>query len=155
MEKIIVSLWLLFGIYMLVLLAIAADLWSGVRKAKQNGIARSSYGFKRTIDKIAKYYNVLLALSVVDAMQMASVWYLEVYYSYHIIMFPFITFLGAVGICLIEIKSIYEKAEDKVRIENVSVLAGKLITSKADISDIVKAVLEYLNAPDAEKEDLK
>lgn len=68
MEKIVVTLWITFGIYLMVLLAIMADLWSGVRKAKKNGIARSSYGFKRTVDKIARYYNVLLALTVVDAM---------------------------------------------------------------------------------------
>jgi hypothetical protein len=148
MEKIIVSLWLLFGIYILVLVAIMADLWSGVRKAKQNGIARSSYGFKRTIDKIARYYNVLLALSVVDAMQMASIWYLEVYYGYKVPMFPVISLVGAIGICLIEIKSIYEKAEDKVRIENVGALAGQVITHKDDIGAIVKAVLEYMNKPE-------
>lgn len=35
MEKIIVVLWITFFIYVLVLLAILADLWSGVRKAKK------------------------------------------------------------------------------------------------------------------------
>ncbi len=35
MEKIIVTLWITFGIYLMVLLAIMADLWSGVRKAKK------------------------------------------------------------------------------------------------------------------------
>ena len=69
MEKIVVTLWITFGIYLMVLLAIMADLWSGVRKAKKNGIARSSYGFKRTVDKIARYYNVMLALTLVDVMQ--------------------------------------------------------------------------------------
>lgn len=145
MEKIIVNIWMLFGIYILVLLAILADLWSGVRKAKQNGIARSSYGYKRTIDKISRYYNVLLALSVIDAMQIASLWYLEQYYGWKFPMFPFVTLVGAIGICLIEIKSIYEKAEDKVRIENVGVLAGKIATNHSDVAVIVKAVMEYLN----------
>lgn len=148
MEKIVVTLWITFFIYVLVLLAILADLWSGVRKAKRNGVARSSYGFKRTIDKIARYYNVMLALSVIDAMQMASIWYLEKYYGYHWPMFPVITLMGAIGICLIEIKSIYEKAEDKVRIENVAKMAGKIITNKDDISEIVKAVVEYMNKPE-------
>lgn len=36
MEKIVVTLWITFGIYVLVLLAILADLWSGVRKAKRS-----------------------------------------------------------------------------------------------------------------------
>lgn len=149
MEKIFVTLWILFGIYMLVILAIMADLWSGVRKAKQNNIVRSSYGFKRTIDKIARYYNVLLALSIVDAMQMASLWYLEKYYGYTIPIFPVITLLGAIGICLIEIKSIYEKAEDKVRIENVGNLAGKIYANKDDVTEIIKSVMDYMKQPDA------
>ena len=42
MEKIIVTLWITFGIYLMVLLAIMIDLWSGVRKAKKNGIADNS-----------------------------------------------------------------------------------------------------------------
>ena len=155
MEKIVVTLWITFFIYVLVLLAILADLWSGVRKAKRNGVARSSYGFKRTIDKIARYYNVMLALSVIDAMQMASIWYLEKYYGYHWPMFPVVTLMGAIGICLIEIKSIYEKAEDKVRIENVANMAGKIITNKDDISEIVKAVIEYMNSDETKKKETK
>lgn len=149
MEKIIVTLWITFGLYFLVFIGVMTDLWSGVRKAKINGVARSSYGYRRTIDKISRYYNVLLALTVVDAMQMSSIWYLDKYYQYERLpMFPFITLLGAIGICLIEIKSIYEKAEDKVRIENVASLAGKIITNKDDISEIVKAVATYMNEPE-------
>lgn len=151
MEKIIVALWILFGVYVLVLIAILADLWSGVRKAKKNGVARTSYGFKRTVDKIARYYNVMLALTVVDAMQMASFWYLETYNGWHFPVFPFVTLAGAVGICLIEIKSIYEKAEDKVRIENVGDLAGKIIASKTDIPEIVKLIMDYLKKEEEKK----
>lgn len=132
----------------MVLLAIMADLWSGVRKAKRNGIARSSYGFRRTIDKIARYYNVLFALTIVDAMQMTSLWYLENYYEYTWPIFPVVTLLGAIGICLIEIKSIYEKAEDKVRIENIANMAGKIITNRDDFSEIVKAVADYMKESD-------
>lgn len=152
MEKIIVTLWITFGLYFLVIIAIVADLWSGVRKAKINGVVRSSTGYRRTIDKISRYYNVLLALTVVDAMQMSSIWYLDTYYHYdRLPMFPFITLVGAIGLCLIEIKSIYEKAEDKVRIENVTALAGKIVTNKDDISAIVKAVVTYMNAPETKE----
>jgi len=149
MEKIIVTSWITCGLYLLVLVAITADLWSGVRKAKTNGVARSSYGYRRTVDKISRYYNVLLALTVVDVMQMSSIWYLDKYYHYdRLPMFPFITLVGAIGLCLIEIKSIYEKAEDKVRIENVANMAGKIITNKDDISEIVKAVVTYMKEPE-------
>ena len=80
---------------MLVLLAMMADLWSGVRKAKRVGIATSSYGYKRTIDKAVRYYNFLVALTIIDAMQMAAIWYLEQFYGYRLPFFPFITLLGA------------------------------------------------------------
>lgn len=146
MEKLIVILWILFGIYILVLVMILTDLWSGVTKAKKNGVIRSSYGFRRTIEKIARYYNVLLALTVVDAMQVAAIWYLETYYEKAIPMFPFITLIGAVGICLIEIKSIYEKAEDKVRIDDVGNLVGKMLVNKDDLGEVVKSMAEYMKA---------
>jgi len=35
MGKIIVTLWITFGIYLMVLLATMANLWSGVRKDKK------------------------------------------------------------------------------------------------------------------------
>lgn len=149
MEKIIVTLWITFGLYLLVFVGIMTDLWSGVRKAKINGVARSSYGYRRTIDKISRYYNVLIALTVIDAMQMSSIWYLDTYYHYdRLPMFPFMTLIGAIGLCMIEMKSIYEKAEDKVRIENVANMAGKIITNKDDISEIVKAVVTYMKEPE-------
>lgn len=152
MEKIIVTLWITFGLYLLVFVGIMTDLWSGVRKAKINGVARSSYGYRRTIDKISRYYNVLIALTVIDAMQMSSIWYLDTYYHYdRLPMFPFMTLIGAIGLCMIEMKSIYEKAEDKVRIENVANMAGKIITNKDDISEIVKAVVTYMKEPEVKE----
>lgn len=148
MEKIFVTLWILFGIYILVMAMVLADLWSGVRKAKRLGEARTSYGYRRTIAKIAQYYNVLIALSIVDAMQMVAFWYLEVYYQHKIPMFPFITLIGAILLCFIEIKSIYEKAEDKVRLDNAGQLVGKIITNKDDLKQIINEVSQYLkNSP--------
>lgn len=155
MEKIFVTLWILFGIYMTVLLAILADLWAGVRKAKKNNVARSSYGYKRTIDKMVRYYNMMIALTIIDAMQMSSVWYLETYYQYSIPLFPFITLLGGVGIGLIEIKSIYEKAEDKVRIDNVAALATQVISNRNNIDAIAKEVVKYMKKPEDTKENKK
>lgn len=148
MEKIMVTLWLLFGIYIMVLIAILADLWSGVRKAKQNNIVRSSYGFKRTVDKIARYYNVLLALTVVDTMQMGALWYLETYYDISFPMFPFVTLIGAIGIALIEIKSIFEKAEDKVQFEHIGTLAGRVIANKDDLAEVGRAIVDYMTEKD-------
>lgn len=129
-----------------------ADLWSGVRKAKKRGTVRSSYGYKRTIDKIARYYNTMLALSAIDSMQMAGVWYLDKYYTYNIPLLPVITLIGAIGIGLIELKSIFEKAEDKVEFESVARLAGRVITNK-DLGEVAKLIMEYMNEHNKCKEE--
>ena len=113
---------MIFGLYLLVLLAIISDLVSGVRKAKQRGEARTSYGLKRTIDKLSRYYNGLFAITIVDLMQMIGVWYLDGYYEFHIPLLPLLTFVGAIFIGFIEVKSIYEKADDKVKNQSQQVL---------------------------------
>ena len=143
-NHVFVILWMLFGLYSLVLIAIMADLWSGVRKAKSLGKARTSYGFKRTIDKIARYYNTLIALSVVDTMQMGGVWYLDGFYDYSIPVLPIITLVGAIGLGLIEIKSIYEKAEDKVQMESIGKMAGRIIANKEDLVEVAKAIADFM-----------
>ena len=74
LEEVFIVAWIVFGLYMLVFMAVGTDMWSGVRKAKRRGEVRSSYGFKRTVDR---YYNLLIALTVVDCMQMGGVWYLD------------------------------------------------------------------------------
>jgi hypothetical protein len=86
-------------------------------------------------------------------MQMVSLWYLETYYGYKIPIFPVITLFGAIGVCLIEIKSIYEKAEDKVRIENVGNLAGKIIANKDDLTEIGKAIADYMTDKDSKEKE--
>lgn len=148
MNEIVTVVWMLFGIYLMVLLLIGADLWSGVRKAEKRGEAKSSYAYRKTIDKIARYYNALIALTVVDVLQMGGIWYLDNYYDYHWPVFPLITLCGAIGIGLVEIKSIFEKAEDKVKFEyqQVGILASELAKSKADPAEIARAIVDYINS---------
>ena len=105
---------LMFLEYLLVLIAVLADLVSGVRKAKKMGVARRSKAVRRTVDKLARYYNALFALSIVDAMQLIAIAYLRAVESLDSLpLFPLFTLLGAIGIALIELKSIFEKAEVK------------------------------------------
>lgn len=155
MEKIFILLWIVFALYILVLFMVAADLWSGISKAKKNGVIRSSYGFRRTVEKIARYYNVLLALTIVDVMQMVSIWYMDEFYTISLPLFPFITLIGAIGISMIEVKSIYEKAEDKVKFDEVGGLVGRVISNKDDVQEIAKSVADYLKSNGHEKTTVK
>lgn len=134
---------LLFAEYILVFLAVMADLISGCRKAKQRGELRSSYGFRRTVDKLARYYIPLFALTVVDTMQMIVVGYLNGYHGFSIPLLPVMTLLGAIGIGIIEVKSILEKAEDKAKFERVGVLAGNIIKNKDDAAAVIAELGKY------------
>lgn len=136
--------------YVLVLLAVLADLVSGCRKAKKRGELRSSYGFRKTVDKLGRYYLPLFALTVVDVMQMVAVWYLITFHNYHIPLFPAMTLLGSIGIGIIEIKSILEKAEDKVKFERVGVLAGNIVKNRENADAILKVLGEYLQEKEVE-----
>ena len=110
-------LMLMLGEYVMVLLAVIADLVSGLRKARMRGEARRSKALRRTVDKLCRYYNALFALSVIDAMQMAAVAYLGVTGAAKLPMLPAFTLFGAICIAIIEVKSIYEKASEKQQAE--------------------------------------
>lgn len=148
MEKIFIIIWVLFALNIEVFLMVMADLWSGLRKAKKNGVARSSYGFKRTVEKLGRYYNVMFALMVVDAMQLMCIWYINSFHGYNLIFFPFITLLGSIGLSLIELKSIYEKAEDKQRFHEAGVLINTIVKNRSDIEKIAKEVNGYFKEDD-------
>ncbi len=103
MPSLMLALAFTAGEYLLVLCAVLADLASGMRKA-----------LRRTVEKLATYYNALIALTVIDAMQMSAIVYLRVACGYgDLPLLPAMTLLGSIGIAIIEVKSIYEKAEEK------------------------------------------
>ena len=100
-------------IYLLVALSIFLDLWAGIRKAKARGEFTSSTGFRKTVDKFCRYYNMLLAVTVIDLLQMLVCGLLNHLYGYTVPVLPYLTAAGAAFICFIEFKSIFEKNEDK------------------------------------------
>lgn len=155
-EELGVVALMLAGILLTPLLFILFDLWSGIRKAKQRKEKITSYGWRRTTQKIGQYYNALLALVVIDCMQMAGIWYLTNYYESRIPLFPLITLLGALGIALIEVKSIYEKADAKAKrhASDIALLAGEIAKHKSDPKELAAAVVDYMNK-DLIKEDNK
>ena len=144
MEKIFVILWILLGIYILVLLMIFADLWSGLRKAKRNGETRTSYGYRRTIAKMAQYDNLLIACSIVDSIYGLLSWYLEIYYQTSLWLFPFVTFFMALVLCAIEIKSIREKAEDKVRLDRAGQAIQQVFINRENLEEVAKTISNYM-----------
>jgi phage-related holin len=153
LDKLFVVSWIFFGILLVPLFLMVLDFWAGIRKAKLRGELITSDGWKRTIEKVAKYYNALLALVVVDIMQIAGIWYMNTYYEYHVPIFPLITFLGVLCVAAVEIKSIYEKADEKQRKEMKQVinLATELAKHIKNPVEVVKDVNEFLNEKEEDK----
>lgn len=148
-ESIYSAFWpqmiMLAAVYVLVLVMIFLDLWSGVRKARQRHELRSSYGYRETVKKVAQYYNTLFCVTVIDVIQMLAVWQLDQQAGHHLPVIPLLTFGYAIFIGLIELKSIYEKAEDKekARAAEAAAMLGKALKDR-DTQEIVTAVIEYM-----------
>lgn len=54
--------------YVCVLLAVLADLRSGILKARRQGVKRTSRGLRRSVEKAGRYYVMLFAMTLIDAM---------------------------------------------------------------------------------------
>lgn len=136
-----VPLLIVTFVYIAVLLFIALDLWAGIRKAKARGEYRSSYGLRKTVTKIAGYYNMLLVITVIDALQIVAITVLQV----NMPAFPFFTLAGALFVGFIELKSIYEKndAKQKAKVQEAAVLLSQIIEKSKD-SDALNHLLEIL-----------
>lgn len=96
-----------------VLVAILADLVSGLRKAKARGEKCTSAGLRRTVDKIGRYYIALFSMTVIDFMLMAALNSLAASGTHLFPAFPYLTALGALALSLIEVKSIFESSDEK------------------------------------------
>lgn len=144
-DKLFFVTLILFFILLTPLIFIGFDFWAGNRKARQRGEPIISDKWQRTVQKVAKYYNALLALVVVDAMQMASIWYLQQFYGWRVPIFPLVTLLGAMGVAAIEIKSIFESAEEKEKreIKKVALLVSRIVARKGDPDEVASALTDY------------
>ncbi len=137
-------LWILATVvaeYFLVLAAAAADLASGLRKARRRGETTRSRALRRTVDKLARYYNVLIVLTVVDAMQITAAVFLRTVEGYDVPTIPVFTLIGSLGMAFIEVKSIFEKGDDKEKQQLAELVS--LLESIAD-NDRLKRILEKL-----------
>lgn len=148
----------LMGLFLFApLVFIALDYWAGVRKARQRGEVITSSGMQRTIKKVARYYNALLALVVVDTLLASSAYYFNVFYEGRWPVFPFLTLLGTLGVSLIEVRSIYEAAETKEKraAQDVAKLLTKVLqrgVSPQAIATVTAAMVAGENLDTNDKE---
>ena len=131
------QLTILAVVYILVFIVIMLDLMSGIMKARRRGKLRSSYALRKTVDKIVRYFSMLLVITAIDAVQMLAISQWDLSTGHHIPILPFLTFLAAIFVGFIELKSIYENSEEKeqARIEEAAEVLAKLAKKFPELID--------------------
>lgn len=139
--------------YIITLGLIFSDLWAGVRKARQRGEMRTSEAYKRTIEKINKYFNMLFALTLVDGVQIALLYFLYREYGYDIPLLPVFSFLGTCYVGFVEVTSIMETSDvkEKKQQEDFVRLVTKLVSENKEFKDRILDVLKEGGRRDGEE----
>ena len=145
-EQLIVLLFVTTGMLFTPLIFIALDYWSGIRKARKRNDPIRSDKMKRTVDKVARYYNAILAMVVLDIIQISAFLFLHVYNGWSAYTFPFFTLIAVLFVAAIEIKSIVEPADAKEsrELKEVTALAKAIAEHKSDPKEIAEAIAAYL-----------
>ena len=113
-------------LYTCVFLSILIDLHFGIRHAKRMNIARTSSGYRRTISKLTNYFGLMLMLSIADVVASA------------VFKMPYFTVAGAVGIVLVEAKSVFENLRQQEKnIAEVQSMLLKILEHKDQIQDML------------------
>ena len=113
------------------LVAMVVDLIFGVRKAKRNGEATTSTGFKKTCDKARKYFSPFMATVCIDII--AACANLQV---------PIFSMLWSAYCVFCEFISIREKAWQKAEIRKQERTMKVILENKEDIA---KTLIQLLN----------
>lgn len=130
-SQINVLLTVLAVLYACVFMSVIVDLFFGVKRAKRLKIVRTSYGYRRTITKLTSYFGLMIMLSIADIV--ASV----------VFDMPYFTVIGAIGIILVEAKSVFEHLRQETKnVEDVQRMLFKLFENKEEI----QALIKFLNS---------
>ena len=146
-EQIIELAWIVAGLLTVPAVMIGLDFWAGIRKAKARGDKIRSDKMQRTLQKVSRYYNAVLAMLVLDAVQITGCVFLHIYNNWTLYTFPLFTIIGIAFVAAIEIKSIMEPADAKEArdMKEVSALAKAIAEHRQDPKEIAEAIAEYLN----------
>ena len=121
------------------LVAMVVDLIFGVRKAKRNGEATTSTGFKKTCDKARKYFSPFMATVCIDII--AACANLQV---------PIFSMLWSAYCVFCEFISIREKAWQKAEIRKQERTMKVILENKEDSA---KTLIQLLNQEQKEGGD--
>lgn len=152
-EQLVFLLFFVVVLLVTPIIFIALDYWAGIRKARKRGEPIYSDKMKRTVDKISRYYNAILAMMVLDLIQISGFIFLHLFNGWSAYTFPLCTLGAVVFVAAIEIKSIYEPADVKERREQkeVAQLAKVIAEHRSDPKEIAEAIAKYLQSNDGKE----
>lgn len=112
------------------IISMGVDLFFGVKKAKENGEATTSRGFKKTCDKARKYFSPFVAVACTDIIACAY------------IPFPIFSMIWS-GYCVFcEFTSIREKSWQKAEIRKQERTVRILLENKDEIANAIVEILK-------------
>lgn len=133
------------SLYGITSIAAGIDLIAGIRKSRKRGVVLvHSYGIKKTLDKLARYFNLLLAASTLDAAMIIS----GIPQAHGLPMLPYITTLVTVIFCIVESYSVWEKDEDKGKYLEAAKIAKEAIKG-VDMDDFTEKLISKLKELEA------
>ena len=120
-----------------VLVAMGSDLCFGWRKAKMRGEARTSYAFSRSFSKFLLYMGMMIVSGCIDMLIHFVMYMFNVYYYV-----PVVAIGIAIVLCVTEIWSMKEKADEKTRnsIKNAIDLVQKTLTHDQIVAVLAEAM---------------
>jgi len=120
--------------------AMCMDAMFGWRKAKLRGEARTSYLFSRSITKFALYEGELFISAGIDTL-IHFVWAQFSSTSVHCV--PLASILVSITLCIVEIWSMREKAEEKTRSNfNHAIKVVADVLQKEQAVEIAKHIID-------------
>ena len=143
------AMYKIMGLYLLVFLSVVLDLISGIRKSRASGIMIThSYGLRKTIDKLSRYFVLLLSCSIMDAAILIT----GIPEAHSLPLIPYVSFGIALILCLVESYSIWEKDEYKGKYIEAAKVAKEAIKS-SDIEEFADKLITRLEEKKIENEN--
>ena len=128
--------------------AMCMDAAFGWRKAKLRGEARTSYLFSRSITKFALYEGVMFISAGIDTL-IHFVW--AQFSNDSVYCVPIASSIVAITLCIVEIWSMREKAEEKTRIIfNLAIQVVTDVLQREQSVEIAKHIIDKAKEKDDE-----
>lgn len=136
-ETLWLKLFIVFGAWACILIAMIIDLHFGIKKSKTIGEHTTSEGLRRSVHKVVYYYSMMTFALLFDALNP-----LTFYLPFPLSIVPVITIIFAMALIYTEAKSVREKAEHKLR-RRTDASMKELIETFKNREDLFSKALEY------------